>query len=67
MQTVLVTVQRHQQHVPVRAISSIDASLEEAGGCGGLVNDLDVRRRRANDRQTSIRTTHGLRMIAFSR
>jgi hypothetical protein len=47
MQTVLVVVQRHQQHVSMRAVSSLDASLEETGGYHGLVDEFDTGRRRA--------------------
>jgi hypothetical protein len=47
VQAVLVFVQRHQQHMSMRAVSGIDAPLKKTGGGGGLVDNLDAGWRRA--------------------
>jgi hypothetical protein len=47
MQAVLVVVQRHQQHVTMCTVPSVDPPLEETRVCAGLVDDLYAGRRRA--------------------
>src|ERR1044072_7578948 len=46
MQTVLVVIQRHQQHVSMYAVTSVNALLKRTGKRGGFLEHLDARKLR---------------------